>query len=61
MIHYTYTLGLIPSTVVPELIPGHSHHISVYKPAVGTDDPVLELLKRPSKDKWYWHSAQNAL
>jgi hypothetical protein len=48
--------GLLPFTISPELVPGCTHHLSVYRPTITTDDPVLEMLKRPSMDKWFWHS-----
>ena len=52
-----YTIGLLPCTVIPEVVPGSSHHISLYKPFISTDDPILEKLKRPSAYKWQWHSS----
>ena len=51
-----YTIGLLPCTVIPEVVPGSNHHISIYKPFISTDDPILEMLKRPSAYKWKWHS-----
>jgi hypothetical protein len=51
-----YAGGPLPHSITPDLVPGCGHHISVYKPFVHTDDPVLEMLKRPSADKWFWHS-----
>ena len=54
---YPYVLGLLPHTTMPEFIPGSDHHISVYKPFISTDDPILERVKRPSAGKWKWHSS----
>ena len=56
-----YSIGLLPSTVLPELVPNSNHHISVYKPYMSTDDPILEKLKRPSATKWKWHSSLMAV
>ena len=55
-----YELGLLPCTITAEIIPDCDHHISVYKISVETNDPVLEMLKRPAANKWYWHSSGNA-
>jgi hypothetical protein len=52
-----YVNGLLPHSITVELVPGCAHHVSVYKTQTITDDPVLEMLKRPSMDKWFWHSA----
>ena len=52
-----YAGGPLPYDITPELVPGRQHHISAYKPFVSTDDPILEMLKRPSTEKWFWHSA----
>jgi hypothetical protein len=41
------------------MIPGRDYQLAVYKTSIETDDPVLEALKRPSMDKWFWHSAGN--
>ena len=51
-----YFLGLLTCNAVPQLVPGSDHHISVYKTCTSTADPILEMLKRPSESKWYWHS-----
>ena len=52
-----YAFGLMPCTIVADLIPGRDYHISRYKAGVSTNDPVLEMLKRPSMNKWFWHSS----
>ena len=52
-----YELGLLPWSITAEIIPGCNHHISVYKISVSTDDFALEMVKCPSMNKWYWHSA----
>ena len=52
-----YAFGLLPHSITAELVPGCAHHVSVYKTSVKTDDPVLEMLTRPSMDKWFWHSS----
>ena len=54
-----YVLGLIPESVQVEAIPGREFHFSVYKSKMtGTDDFILEHLKRPSDDKWHFaHSS----
>jgi len=52
-----YAMGLLNSSTMVDLVPGRDYHIAVYKTANATDDPVLEMLKRPSMDKWFWHSA----
>ena len=52
-----YALGLLPTIVLAEKIQGRGYHLAVYKAGIETDDPVLAMLKRPSPDKWFWHSA----
>ena len=52
-----YAYGLLPSTIMADLIPGRDYRIAVYNTCVSNDDPVLEMLKRPSMDKWFWHSS----
>ena len=52
-----YAMGLLHHTIMVDLIPGRDYHLAVYKTANETDDPVLEMLKRPSIEKWFWHSA----
>ena len=54
---YPYAIGLLPCSTIPEFVPGSDHHISVYKQFISTDDPILEMLKRPSANKWKWHSS----
>jgi hypothetical protein len=54
-----YAFGMLPSTIMADLIPGRNHHLTLYKDTTGTDDPVLEMLKRPSTQKWFWHSASS--
>jgi hypothetical protein len=56
-----YVHGLLPHSITVERVPGREHHVSVYKPLVVTDDPVLAMLKRPSLDKWFWHSSGELL
>jgi len=51
-----YAFGLLPCTIMADLIPGRDYHLAVYMVATSTDDPVLDMLKRPSADKWHWHS-----
>jgi hypothetical protein len=51
-----YAFGLLPCTIMADLIPGSDYHLTCYRATVNTNDPVLEMLKRPSKDKWFWHS-----
>jgi hypothetical protein len=55
-----YALGLLPTTVLAEKIQGRGYHLAVYKAGLETDDPVLKMLKRPSPDKWFWHSSSSA-
>jgi hypothetical protein len=50
-----YALGLLPCSIMAELIPGRNYHLTAYKVRDSTDDPVLEMIKRPSSDKWFWH------
>ena len=52
-----YDLGLLPCTTMAKIIPCSDHHITVYKTSVSTDDFVLEMVKLPSMEKWFWHSA----
>ena len=52
-----YAFGLLPCTILADLIPGRDFHLTCYMATVKTDDPVLEMLKRPSMDKWFWHSS----
>jgi hypothetical protein len=52
-----YAFGLLPCTIMADLVPGCDYHLAVYRAAINTDDPVLAMLKRPSMDKWFWHSA----
>jgi hypothetical protein len=52
-----YAFGLMPCTIAADLIPGRDYHLTSYKAGVSTDDPVLEMLKRPSMNKWFWHSS----
>ena len=52
-----YANGPLPHTIAVELVPGCAHHVSVYQSSITTDDPVLAMLKRPSMDKWFWHSS----
>lgn len=54
-----YAFGVLPCTIVADMIPGRDYQLAVYKTSIETDDPVLEALKRPSMDKWFWHSAGN--
>ena len=49
-----YIYGFLPSTTSLETISGLSHHVSVYKPNMPTNDPILAILKRPSPTKWIW-------
>ena len=51
-----YAFGLLPCTIMADLIPGRDYHLAVYRVATSTDDPVLDMLKRPSADKWHWHA-----
>ena len=51
-----YAYGLLPCTIMVDLIPGRDYHLAVYMVATSTDDPVLDMLKRPSADKWHWHA-----
>jgi hypothetical protein len=55
-----YALGLLPTTVLAEKIQGRGYHLAVYKAGLETDDPVLKMLKRPSPDKWFWHSSSSS-
>jgi hypothetical protein len=52
-----YAFGLLPCTLMVDLIPGRDYHLTLYKAGIRTDDPVLVMLKRPSNDKWCWHSS----
>ncbi len=52
-----YALGLLPSTLVADTVAGHDYQLAVYRTGVSTDDPVLRMLKRPSTEKWMWHSS----
>jgi hypothetical protein len=52
-----YAFGLMPCTLMADLIPGRDYHLTTYKAGVSNDDPVLEMLKRPSMNKWFWHSS----
>ena len=52
-----YALGLMPCTVMAEVIPGTDYHLTAYMANFGTDDAVLEMLKRPSEAKWFYHSS----
>ena len=56
-----YALGLLPTIVMTEKIQGRGYHLAVYKAGIETEDPVLAMLKRPSPDKWFWHSAAAAV
>ena len=55
-----YAFGVLPCTIVANMIPGRDYQLAIYKTSIETDDPVLETLKRPSMDKWFWHSAGNS-
>jgi hypothetical protein len=55
-----YAFGLLPCTIMTDLVPGRDYHLAVYKAGIRTDDPVLEMIKHPSNDKWYWHSAASS-
>jgi hypothetical protein len=57
MTNLPYALGLLPSTIMANKIPGRDYHLSLYEMHVETDDPVLEMIKRPSLDKWFWSSS----
>jgi hypothetical protein len=52
-----YALGLLPCTIMADLVPGRQYHLAVYKAGTSTDDPVLEKIKCPTIGKWYWHSS----
>ena len=52
-----YAFGLLPCTLMVDLIPCRDYHLTLYKAGIRTDDPVLVMLKRPSNDKWCWHSS----
>jgi hypothetical protein len=50
-----YALGLLPNTIVADTV--RDYQLAVYRTGVSTDDPVLRMLKRPSTNKWIWHSS----
>jgi hypothetical protein len=52
-----YSLGLLPSTLVADTVAGRDYQLAVYRTGVSTNDPVLRMLKRPSAEKWFWHSS----
>ena len=54
-----YAIGLLQCTIAADLIPGRDYHLAAYRVDICSDDPVLEMLKRPYGDKWYWHSTAN--
>lgn len=51
-----YAFGLIPATIQVELIPGRDYHLAAYMAGFPASDPVLDMIKRPSTSKWFWHS-----
>ena len=57
-----YESGIVPRNVVPERIvdprTGGFHHISVFKVAGMTDDPVMTMLKKPNYTKWRWFNTK---
>jgi hypothetical protein len=52
-----YTLQLLPCTLVADTVAGRDYQLAVYRTGVSSDDPVLRMLKRPSSEKWLWHSS----
>jgi hypothetical protein len=65
-----YRTGILPRTVVPELMVSGKktdasqqnlhHHVSVFKAGGKTDDPVLAMIKKPSLGKWSWVANNNS-
>lgn len=57
-----YDGGIVPRNAMPERIldprTGGVHHISVFKVAGLTDDPVLTMLKKPNYTKWRWFNTK---